>query len=512
MPGTTTLLQKCTDFDKAMVAAAARATPKDLDQSRAILRPLVDLLPQRDAIQEQHLERWLDKTLVTSEKTARLEGVTGDQEIVARAHGLAMWHLRRASAIGGSEVGTVVHHYRGEPGTFTDAHNLTMEKLLIMAPQPSTPEMARGVRAEPWIQRMYHENNGTRTDTQSLDKLRGFRWSRIPILLGTPDDMILESNGLRIIDYKAPSAEVMKGYDAKGISFDYVCQLHDYAVLSMAAGVKFKKLSVEAFDPRYFTIQRYNIDFDVDLAREIARTASTLWEENVMQGVIPDAPRPDELDVEDDAVKLLGTQAAILKVIGDQIGDRLKDTRERISMIGSDWHGLSVGKLNLEVASLTRKRTWDEDSLRSLADSVGVDPAEYEKDEDKLDQPMAMKLLKELDVADAATVTRIIAEMRETGLPLMIKLDADALAKRLEVEGVSTLPAATLTESFALSRKQKGPEAEKLAALKLEASEAVDMIENMAERSAPGILNPEVARLAEDAAMMAEDAGMDMDP
>lgn len=508
MTKTSELLKKCTTFDMKMMEAAASAKVKSLEGSRKALRGLVDFLPQREAIQEKHLVRWIDRTLETSLETAKLEGIEGEAQTIDWVHNHAMWHLRRASAIGGSEVGTVVNHFRGLPGTFTDARNLTLEKLLILAPQPSTPEMARGVRAEPWIQRMYHEEKATRTDDESLDKLRGFRWSRVPVLLGTPDDIIIENGKRRIVDYKAPSADVMKNYESKGVSFDYVCQLHDYAVLSMAAGVKVDLLSVEAFDPRYFKIHRFPVDFDVELAREIAQTSTTLWNDHVMQGDVPAAPRPDELDIENPVIIELGTQAAILKVISDQLVERVKEARERISVLGSEWHDLAVGNLNLEVASLARKRTWDEEELRSLADAAGVDPADFEVNEGKLDMSIVAQMLNNLIEGDAEAVEQVVASLREDGTPFSVKLDAAALAEHLEEAGVSTIPAATLSESFSLTRKKKGPEAEKLAALRLEASDAVDMICDMAERSAPAILNPENEAVAAEAAEIENEMGM----
>lgn len=68
----------------------------------------------------------------------------------------------------------------------------------------------------------------------------------------------------------------------------------------------------------------------------------------------------------------------------------------------------------------------------------------------------------------------------------------DKLAEHLEERGISVNEAAGVQESFALSRKSKGPEFERLSHLRGEVSDLVDGIEAMAEEQAPKIISGEI--------------------
>ena len=514
-----THLQPFKSFDEAMQTARAQSFSGDLDDLRREGIRLAGLLPQRNAIKNANLDRWVDSTIKTCVEEAQ-SPVQGDDalsepDLASVARKTFLWHLRRASAFGGSDAGTVVKHYRGEPADFQDARNLTLEKLLVLAPQVPTPEMMRGHRAEPWLAEMYEKKNPSAIrDTKSLEQLRGFRWEKTPFLLGTPDDMIFEpdENGQRrrrLLDYKCPSADVIADYEANGMSFSYICQLHDYALLASAAKTGFNPyshpMSIEAFDPRSFDVASFPIEFSPELMREIANTSRNLWHDHVMTGELPDPPRPDELDIHDHAVITMGTQLAILKLVNEAFDTRMSEMRDRIAALGSDWHDKSEGNLSLGIATLARKRKWDEEKLRELASSAGVDINDFESDDKTLDPKLAHQILKDLvEAPDAEHMQQIVEQVREDGLPFKRKLDADALAEHLESLDVSTVEAAGIRESFSLTRKKKGIEAETLATLRDQTSELADQVEDQAIRDMiDTLMNPEAAAQVED---------MDMDP
>ena len=83
-----------------------------------------------------------------------------------------------------------------------------------------------------------------------------------------------------------------------------------------------------------------------------------------------------------------------------------------------------------------------------------------------------------------------------TGLPFKKTFDADRLAEDLKAAGVDTLPAATLKELFAISRKSKGPEADQVRALKEEVSDLADHLEEVALAEGEKILMGEEAAAA----------------
>lgn len=489
-------------FDQAADEEQARRAPDDFEESRSRLMALIDMLPQRKVIQDEHAARWLERTLKTSVERMELEHGEGGAT-VADVHRHVLWHVRRASGIGGSEAGTVLKHFRGKKGTFGDAHNLVLEKLLIMSPQPSTPEMARGVRAEPWVQRMYHEQHGVQSHEEDLKKLKGFRWDRRPAAVGTPDDIVIHTTGelaglKRCLDYKAPSAAVVEDYESKGVSLDYICQLHHYAILQMASGSMFNVMSIEAFDPRTFTIVSFPVAFDKELGKELVDGTHRLWHEFVMMGIVPDAPKPDDLNVEDEKLKEIGIQAAFLKVLADEISKRQAMLIENISTMGSEWHDLATGKMDLAIGSFTRSRKWDAEKLRDLAEAAEVDVQDFMVLDKKreVDAPAAVSFLTQLHEAleqeDAESIEKLLGDYRKSGAPIKAKLDAEALADHLEGKGICTLSAALIGEKFVLSTKKKGPEFERLSHLRGEVSELVDGIEEMAAEHAPRIIRGEI--------------------
>lgn len=102
-------------FDEAANEEQARPDPKDFDESRNRLRALIDRLPQRQAIKDEHADRWLERTLRTAVERMELEHGEGNAT-VSDVHRHVFWHVRRASGIGGSEAGTVLKHYRRQAG------------------------------------------------------------------------------------------------------------------------------------------------------------------------------------------------------------------------------------------------------------------------------------------------------------------------------------------------------------------------------------------------------------
>jgi predicted phage-related endonuclease len=475
----TTRSERYDAFDAAAQVELEAAPPRDFPELERRLTRLIGLLPQRPVIQDHHATRWLERTVTMSIERVELEHGEGNAT-VGDVHKHALWHVRRASAIGGSEMGTIVKHFRGDRGNFTSAKNLAMEKLLIMSPQRSTPEMARGNRAEPWLQRMYHEQHGVRSDEAMLDLMKGYRWSRLPQLVGTPDDIvILPDDRRRLVDYKCPSADVNAEYEKKGVSFDYVCQVHHYGILSQASGGRFDEMEVAVFDPRYFVIHQYKVERDPALIQEIMKAGQVFWDEFVMNGLIPDDLSPDALEIQEGEMYDLGVQAVMLKVMGDELELRRKELLERISAMGSEWHELATGKLDMGFASFTRARKWDEAALVELARAVGLNPEDHLEDTGKPDTDKAVALLTALHkrVVDGEDPSPLLADIARDGVPTKISVNLDALEEAVRAAGVNTTPAAGLTEKFLISSKKKGEDADNVRTIKAEAIAFADHIE-----------------------------------
>lgn len=476
-----------TEFDTVAERESRAKPPEDFTQSITRLNRLIDKLPQRAAIKDDDARNWLEKTLKMAVKRMELEHGQGNFT-VGDVHSHVLWHVRRASGIGGSDASTVLKHYRGERGTFGDANGLVREKLLMLAPQPSTDVMARGVRAEPWIQKISHETFKTRTDDASLAKLRGFRPAGLPAAVGTPDDIcvpaLIEGNAddvRDIDDYKAPSALVMEEYDKDGVSFDYVCQLHHYGFISREAGVAFRGMSIKALDPRSFTIAVFPVPFDEELRAELKESIDRIWNEHVMLGIVPDAPKPDVLPVEDEEILRIAVEAAMMKIFMDDSKARHDDLKKRISAVSGIWHDLATGNMDLKIGAFSRRRAWKEAELITIAEQAGVDPDDFRTENPKkLDADKALKMFKELAKAAEkdGDIDKIVDRMIANP-PYEQKLDTAKLAEHLEDMDISVVEAMDVAESLRLSTKKKGPEADRLATAREEVSRLMGAIEGV---------------------------------
>jgi energy-converting hydrogenase A subunit M len=361
-----------------------------------------------------------------------------------------------------------------------------------MAPMPGEEAMSRGVVAEPYIQMMYLKDVNGVSDEASLDLLKGYRWEGAPQIVGTPDDIVIYQEGHRkIIDYKCPSAAVNEEYEKKGdVSFGYKCQVHQYGVLSKHSGVEYEGMDVCCFDPRTFKIVPYKIEYDPELEKEMLESSAILWNDYIMKGIVPDAPELESLDVEDDEFRDLVMQATALKMIGDEVGRRQKELLSRISAIGNEEHDLKDGKIDLEFASFTRNRKWDEDILVDLAEANDIDVEEYRIPQKKINAAEAEDMLTKIFEASAESpraLVQLVADMADDGIPLETKLDTKSLAKRLEEAGVDVTSAAGISEAFRVSTSKK--QLPKVEFIRAETLELVDQLEEIVEQESDRMLN-----------------------
>jgi hypothetical protein len=252
-------------------------------------------------------------------------------------------------------------------------------------------------------------------------------------------------------------------------------------------------MEVAVFDPRYFVIHQYAVERDPALIQEIMKAGQVFWDEFVMHGLIPDDLAPDALEIQEGEMYDLGVQAVMLKVMGDELETRRKELLERISAMGSEWHELATGKLDMGFASFTRARKWDEAALVELAESVGVDPKTHLKDSGKPDADRAVALVLALHkrITEGADPSPVLADIARDGVPTKITIDLDALEEAVRGAGVNTTPAAGLAEKFLISQKKKGEDADNVRAIKTEAIAFADQIEETIQQVGGQILQGE---------------------
>lgn len=487
-------------FDAAVDVEKARVAPNRLQASRMRMSALINVLPQRPAIKDSDIGRWLDKTYKVADERMKTLHPHGDYT-VADVHDHVFWHVRRASGWGGSELGTIVKHYHGKRGNFGDVADLVKGKLLIHAPQPSTDVMERGARGEDDIQRiaLKHANAFSRTDL--LDKLRSVRWDAQPQLIGTPDDIVEynDTGKIEVWDYKLPSADVSAKYRKNGVDDDYLYQVTGYEILAMSQGLpEFDGRAICAFNVGVWMPDYYPFEFQAERAREIIKFTSDLWANYVMEGIVPDVPETKPLENVDPVMARFGLEALCWKLIAEGAEARMKELQSKVRLAADEQYGFETGTMSLFVGDLNRHEKLDEAHLVYLAEQYDLDLEPFTKSGIKPDPDAAIRMANRLADAlagrppegmDVPEDVSAVQEEFRSGVPMAKTIDTARLAAKLRemnvsVEGAQLPP----TTSISLSRKSRGPVAERLSELRDVLEGVLDHIEGSIEPNADRIV------------------------
>lgn len=441
---------------------------------------MIDALPQRGAIEDDDARRWLQRTWADSERRERMKIKEGEEGDILRAtFETCMWHIRRASGVGGSEAATVMEVIgQGEGGDFSSPRNLVMEKLLKKSPMPGNMHMMRGIRAEDMIQSIYHEIHGTKSCDEELAKLRGHRWDRIPVMIGTPDDIVrTHDDRTLLVDYKAPSPDVFEKINEK-IPFQYKAQLHHYMLIAASAGVKIDEMALAPFNYAAWDVPSLPVETDRDLMAGIAEASMTIWRDHVMTGVLPPDPEVVRLnDGQDDdleaGLREITGRIVLTKSTIDALDRFITEDYGRLHALAGDRFELATGDLVVkdEMAKISIKRDWNEEKLVEIARAIDVDPEDYRTTpkKPKLDTEGCREILESIIEASGAGQENVddeVAKLVESGVPIVRPLDLDALASAIEEAGGSPHEAAGTSHRLNISRKKSGPVAELVGELR----------------------------------------------
>lgn len=154
-----------------------------------------------------------------------------------RFHGeRAAWHMRRAAGFGSSDIGSILRTfnptYANETG-FGDGFKVIAQKLLQRLPDFENEHMRRGTLLEDLVRRTYRARYGLQTDEAALKTFAQTPPSReAPWLRGQPDDIVMIGNKRFLIDYKVPNQP------SNEVEFDYKAQLHHLLAHCENAGIQ----------------------------------------------------------------------------------------------------------------------------------------------------------------------------------------------------------------------------------------------------------------------------------
>jgi hypothetical protein len=94
-------------------------------------------------------------------------------------------------------------------------------------------------------------------------------------------------------------------------------------------------------------------------------------------------------------------------------------------------------------------------------------------------------------ITEGQDPAQILADIARDGVPMKISVDLDALEEAVRDAGVNTTPAAGLSEKFLISQKKKGPDADNVRAIKAQAIDLADTLEEVVRNEGVKILRDE---------------------
>lgn len=231
-------------------------------------------LPQRKAIDDTHAYAWID-------------------QVIEQEADRAMWHVDRLYGIGGSEIGVLLGNENGEFHPFSDARQITRQKLLLDGLTPPNGDLKRGTMMEDMAESLYFEQIAKRGAKSILDDdlkaiIGSYHNEEHPWLVGNPDGIIQEKDGsIYIVDYKVPMPSQIDHIQTLGVPFYYEAQLHHYKLILddlKELGLNIKGLKLCPLNLKTFEVEEYDVPVRPELLEDILEVGDKYWNKYVLEG------------------------------------------------------------------------------------------------------------------------------------------------------------------------------------------------------------------------------------
>jgi hypothetical protein len=310
-----------------------------------------------------------------------------------------LWHIRRLSGLGGSDIGTITQETQGIKGSiFTTSRKIIASKLMLRVPERSSVAMMVGTALEPQIREAFHqemEKYDCHTDQKAYDALQElFRPENAakrkhPWLIGNPDDIVLLKGRRYVVDYKVTmqqehSPEAMAEAATLEVFSDYPYQLNHYtaAVRETGHAVDGMLLAKWVQDAEgYFALRIATVPFDMERDQSIRDAGDKAWAMRCA-GQLPEYPEfkrvnylaehPEVADIGIVAEKFIA-----YKSLGDRfsgLAEEYKDMMRKTlnAFAPSEDKGVNIASL----VTITTKPVLD---IPAIKDSFGEDILEQAK-------------------------------------------------------------------------------------------------------------------------------------
>jgi predicted phage-related endonuclease len=298
-------------------------------------------LPQAGVLKTSNVHKWVERTLFVDGPRIK-------------------WHIARAGGFGGSEAGTLVSWAFKEFHARNTVDRLIKNKLLILPPDMSNADTARGSYLERFVEKVFTETltrNGhtfkQRRDIMALVQ-KGphpqYPWLRASL------DGVYEIDGkIYIIDFKAPSQDTLASYVKYQDFNDYIAQLNHYKLVAEGRKVHIDGMKLAMLDYKNIATIGCHI-FDIEnsptMKKQIIEVSSHLWNEYVLKGLVPESEKAPIVKMETGVPKELekiARETVMYKLVAEEATMKYEEGRETIGR----WVQ-HVGKVGNGVLKLAR--------------------------------------------------------------------------------------------------------------------------------------------------------------
>lgn len=326
----------------------------------------VEALPQASHIDRSTALKWLRGTLRVD--APRVE-----------------WHLRRAGGFGGSDIGALIASYEGRHNVFSSAREIVRSKLLLGIPDGETDDTRRGTELESHIRSVFERRlvrNGHRWARR--DDLKNmlqdgphprYRWH-----LSSPDE-IYEIDGLLcVVDFKAPTQDVLDSYRKYGGFDNYIYQTHHYAEGAIAKGARIDRLILAMYDYKRNDVEIFDVEMQQAVFERIIEVGEFYWNNHVLQGRVPEHrvrlkadfdPPPEIIEA--------SNRYVVNKIVSDKASADAADDREIVERWVARQGVLGDRRLTLaEFMDVKGSEVVDTEAAATRLLELGMSPADLE--------------------------------------------------------------------------------------------------------------------------------------
>lgn len=370
------------------------------------------------------------------------------------------WHLRRASGFGGSDMGALLASIEQRYHVFSSAREIVSGKLLRAIPDGETVDTRRGTELEPFIQKLFErrldrEKRSWSRREDYMDTLQNTQHPTVKWHQSSPDDIVDIDGETWLVDYKAPTQDMLDHYRSALDFTDYECQLHHYRNGATGRGIKIDRMVLCMYDYKSNDVELFEVEFDPELDKRLVEIGDHFWDNYVLKGEVPGyAPRRVQIQADDApaAVKDDALTWSWAKAISDAAAAIATAKRASVEAWAHEQGSLGDATMVFaEFMQVKAKDAFDIDAAVSRLQELGCSEAVM----DGLRKPSAFsqkgleasytniiaagKAVLEDLAADAEASAQSLTALAEAIASAAIKkpgvFDADAVAAKLEELG-----------------------------------------------------------------------------